>query len=78
MPSIILSVIISCIVSCFIVNPYLTLIMSMFGVMKVTFEIPVTLVICMGIGFVILSFIFALVLSLRIKKIEPYKLLNGE
>mgnify|MGYP001113352823 CR=1 FL=1 len=78
MPSIILSVIISCIVSCFIVNPYLTLIMSMFGVMKVTFEIPVTLVICMGIGFVILSFIFALILSLRIKKIEPYKLLNGE
>lgn len=78
MPSIILSVIISCIVSCFIVNPYLTLIMSTFGVMKVTFEIPVTLVICMGIGFVILSFIFALVLSLRIKKIEPYKLLNGE
>lgn len=78
MPSIILSVIISCIVSCFIVNPYLTLIMSMFGVMKVTFEIPVTLVICMGIGFVILSFIFALVLLLRIKKIEPYKLLNGE
>lgn len=78
MPSIILSVIISCIVSCFTVNPYLTLIMSMFGVMKVTFEIPVIMVIFMGIGFVILSFIFALVLSLRIKKIEPYKLLNGE
>lgn len=78
MPSIILSVIISCIVSCFIVNPYFTLIMSTFGVMKVTFEIPVTMVIFMGIGFVILSFIFALILSLRIKKIEPYKLLNGE
>lgn len=78
MPSIILSVITSCIVSCFIVNPFFTLMMSMFGVMKVTFNIPVVMVIFMGIVFVILSFIFALMLSLKIRKIEPYNLLRGE
>lgn len=78
MPSIILSVITSCIISSFIVNPYLTLIMSMFGVMKVTFDLPVTLIIITGIGFVIVSFIFAYILSLKIKKIEPYKLLSEE
>ncbi|MBQ2938104.1 MAG: ABC transporter permease [Clostridia bacterium] len=78
MPSIILSVISSCIISSFIVNPCLTLIMSMFGVMKLTFDIPVMLIIFMGIGFVVVSFIFALILSLKIKKIEPYKLLSGE
>ena len=78
MPSIILSVITSCIISSFIVNPYLTLIMSMFGVMKVTFDLPVTLIIITGIGFVIVSFIFAYILSLKIKKIESYKLLSEE
>lgn len=78
MPSIILSVITSCIISSFIVNPYLTLIMSMFGVMKVTFDLPVTLIIITGMGFVIVSFIFAYILSLKIKKIEPYKLLSEE
>ncbi len=40
--------------------------------------LSVIMVIFMGIGFVILSFVFALMLSLRIKKIEPYKLLNGD
>ena len=78
MPSIILSVITSCIISSYIVNPYLTLIMSMFGVMKVTFDLPVILIIITGIGFVIVSFIFAYILSLKIKKIEPYKLLSEE
>ena len=78
MPSIILSVISSCIISSYIVNPFITLVMSMFGIMKLTFEIPVMMIIFMGIVFVIVSFIFALILSLRIKKIEPYNLLRGE
>lgn len=78
MPAIILSVVISCIVSSLIVNPYLTLMMSMFGVMKAVFDIPIMFVIFMGIGFIVVSFIFAIILSLKIRKIEPYNLLIGE
>lgn len=78
MPSIILSVITSCIISSFVVNPFITLVMSMFGIMKLTFEIPVMFIIFMGIAFVMVSFILAIILSLRIKKIEPYNLLRGE
>lgn len=78
MPSIVLAVIFSSIISCFIANPFLLIIMKNFGIMKVTFEIPLTLVAIMGIGFIIISFIFAVLLSLKIKKIEAYNLLRGE
>jgi len=78
MPSIVLSVIVSCIVSSKIANPYLTQIMKTFGVMKATFVIPVAYVAIMGIGFIVISFIFAYLLSRKIRKIEPYNLLRGE
>ena len=78
MPSIILAVVISCIISCFIVNPMLTLCTTSFGIMKLTFDIPYNLVAIMGIMFIIISFIFAVMLSSKIKKIEAYNLLRGE
>ncbi len=78
MPSIILSTIISCIISCIVVNPYIGLIMSMCGVMKVTFELPINLIVLFGIGFVILSFTFAVLLSRKTRKIEPYKLISED
>ena len=78
MPPIILSVIISCIVSSKIANPYITQIMKTFGVMKATFVIPTGYVAIMGIGFIIISFLFAYLLSRKIRKIEAYNLLRGE
>ena len=78
MPSIILAVIISSIVSCLIANPALTLCTNSFGIMKLTFDIPYYLVAMTGVGFVIISFIFAVLLSLKIRKIEAYNLLKGE
>lgn len=78
MPSIILAVIISCIVSCFIDNPALTLFTNSMGIMKLTFDIPYGLVAMMGVGFIIISFIFSVLLSLKIRKIEAYNLLKGE
>ena len=78
MPSIILGTIISCIVSSFIANPYLTMIMSMFGVMQSNFTIPAGLVVLLAIFQIGISFLFAVLLSRRIKDLEPYKLLIEE
>lgn len=78
MPPIALATVISCIVSCFITNPVLTVCTNSFGIMKLTFDIPYNLIAIMGVGFVIISFIFAVLLSLKIRKIEPYNLLKGE
>lgn len=78
MPSIILAVTLSCIISCFIANPFLTTILNSFGIMKLTFDIPYKLVAVMGIGFIAISFIFSILLSLKIRKIEAYNLLKGE
>ena len=78
MPSIIISVIIFSIVSYFLTNPYMNLIMINFGIMKCNFVIPIGGVIIVGIMLVIISFLFAIFESRRIKKIEPYNLLLAE
>lgn len=78
MPSIVLSVIISSIVSYFIANPYLETITKSFGVMKLTFDVPIDLMIIMGIGFIVISYLITLFLSLKLRKIEPYNLLKDE
>lgn len=78
MPSIILSVIISSIISYFIANPYLETITKSFGVMKLTFDVPIDLIIIMGIGFIVISYLITLFLSLKLRKIEPYNLLKDE
>ncbi len=78
MPSIVLSVIISSIVSYFVANPYLETITKSFGVMKLTFDVPIDLMIIMGIGFIVISYLITLFLSLKLRKIEPYNLLKDE
>ena len=78
MPSIILGTIISCIVSSFLANPYMTAIMSIFGIMQANMVVPVYLVILLAIFEIGISFGISVLLSKKIKKIEPYKLLVGE
>ncbi|MBQ7640897.1 MAG: hypothetical protein IJS83_00360 [Acholeplasmatales bacterium] len=49
-----------------------------FGIMKCNFVIHIVGVIIVGIVLVIISFLFAIFESRRIKKIEPYNLLLAE
>jgi len=78
MPSIVCSVIIFSVVSYFTVNPYMSTIMGLFGLMKCDFAVPVAGVVIIGVGMVLLSFAFAMFESRRIKNIEPYRMLIGE
>lgn len=78
MPSISLGVILSCIISSAIANPYLTMIMSMFGIMQSSFTIPAGLNVVLAIFEIGISFLFAVILSRKIKYLEPYKLLIEE
>lgn len=78
MPTIFLGTVIGTVVSYFIASPYIGLMMRSFGIMKCTMYIP--------IGFLVLSVLFMLVvavvagilMSLKIRKVEPVKLLTGE
>lgn len=78
MPSVVLSVIVFTVVSYFVANPYMSMFMRMFGIMKCNFYIPAAGAAIVGIGLAIASFVVALVQTRRIKKIEAYNLLVAE
>lgn len=75
MPTIVLSVIVFSIVSYYAANPYMSVVMHSFGLMKCNFPIPVGGVVIIGVGMVLISFAFALLYSRRVKKIEAYHML---
>ena len=78
MPSVIAASIIGTIFSSIIMNPLLTYFFKGIGIMKCTFTIPVVLVIISAAGMIFSAFVFALLLSFKIRKITPYELLiNG-
>lgn len=78
MPAVIASAIVFSIVSYNVANPYISLFMHSFGLMKCDFAIPVPGVIAIGAGFTIVSFFLALLQTRRIKKIEAYNMLVAE
>lgn len=78
MPAIILSVIVFSIVSYYAANPYMSMIMIAFGLMKCNFTIPVAGVIIIGVVFILFAFICAMWQARRIKNIESYEMLVGE
>ncbi len=78
MPSIIIGTILSAIISSLLANPYLTMVMSMFGIMQANMSVPVGFVILLVIFEIAISFVFSLILSRKIKYLEPYKLLLAE
>lgn len=78
MPAVLLSAVVGIIASCFAINPLMSLFLSSVGIVKCTFRIPVLFVTLAGIGFILLSFGLACLLSRRIKKIAPRNLLVGE
>lgn len=78
MPAVIASAIVFSIVSYNVANPYISLFMRSFGLMKCDFEIPVPGVIAIGAGFTVVSFFLALMQTRRIRKIEAYNMLVAE
>lgn len=78
MPAIVISTIIGITLSSFAINPLMGLFLSGIGIVKCNFIVPVTFNIIAGLGLILLSFGIACLMSLKIKKIEPRKLLLGE
>ncbi|MCR5805134.1 MAG: ABC transporter permease [Clostridia bacterium] len=78
MPSIIVSTILGSVASYFLANPYMQMIMINFGLMKCTFTIPIPGVIIIAASMIVVSFLFAVFESRRVKKIEAYNMLVAE
>lgn len=78
MPTIIIGTIIGITVSYYLVNPYIGLNMRSFGIMKCTMILPMDLLLISGVFLIGLSLISAILMSLKIRKIEPHSLLIGE
>ena len=78
LPAIIASVIVFSFVSYNVANPYITMMMSMFGLMKVSFTIPIPGVIMIAVGLTVISFLLALIQTRKIRKIEAYNMLVSE
>ncbi len=78
MPSVIASAIVFSIVSYNMANPYISLFMRSFGLMKCDFAIPVPGVIAIAAGLTVVSFFLALMQTRRIRKIEAYNMLVAE
>ncbi len=78
MPAVIASAIVFSIVSYNVANPYISLFMRSFGLMKCDFVIPVPGVVAIGAGLTFVSFLLALLQTRRIKKIEAYNMLVAE
>lgn len=78
MPTVIFSVAAGMILSCFVINPLLSVFMSGIGIVKCTFAISAGFNIAAGMGLVLASFLFACLMSLRIRKIVPRELLVNE
>lgn len=78
MPTIILSTIVFSVISYFAANPYMNIAMMAFGVVKADFDIPIPGVAIIAAGIIVLSFLFALFESRKIKNIEAYNMLIAE
>lgn len=78
MPSIVISTIIGTIISYYATNPYIGLMMRPFGIMKCTMVLPMDLLIISVVFIIGVSLIASILMSLKIRKIEPTDLLIGE
>ena len=78
MPSIVISTILGTIISYYATNPYIGLMMRPFGIMKCTMVLPMDLLIITVVFIIGVSLIASILMSLKIRKIEPTDLLVGE
>jgi len=78
MPTIILGTLIGTTISYYITNPYIGFMMRSFGIMKCTMVLPLDLLIITIVFIVGISLIGTILMSLKIKNIEPCELLKSE
>ena len=78
MPTIIIATILGTTISYYITNPYIGLMMRSFGIMKCTMVLPMDLMIITVLFIIGISLIGTILMSLKIKKIEPVNLLKDE
>lgn len=77
MPAMICSTILGLIVNSFVINPFVSIFFSGIGVVKCTF-IPIGFISIAGVGLILFVFMFACLLSKKVKKIAPRALFVGE
>ena len=78
MPTIIIATILGTIISYYATNPYIGLMMRSFGIMKCNMILPMDLMIITVVFIIGISLIGTILMSLKIRKIEPVNLLTGE
>ena len=78
LPTIILGTIIGTIISSLVASPYIGLMMRPFGIMKCTMNLPFYFPIASAVFIIVIAIISAILMSLKIRRVEPYKLLIGE
>ena len=78
MPTLFLGTLIGTVVSYFIASPYIGLMMRSFGIMKCTMYVPIPLLILSVLFMMVISVVAGILMSLKIRKVEPVKLLTGE
>jgi ABC-type transport system, involved in lipoprotein release, permease component len=78
MPAVLLSTITGLIINSLIINPLTAFFLSGIGIVKCTFTVPAGFIAMAGAGLVLLAFSTVCLLSLKIRKIAPRKLLAGE
>ena len=78
MPTIIIGTLIGTVISYYATNPYIGMMMRSFGIMKCNMILPMDLMIITVVFIIGTSLIGTILMSLKIRKIEPHKLLIGE
>ncbi len=78
LPALILSAIIGLSISAVIINPLIALFLKGIGMIKCTFEMPAALLTVSGICIVSAAFLFACLMSFKIRKITPMGMLTEE
>ncbi len=78
MPAVMSSTIVGVTVCSFIINPLAAMFLKDLGIVKCTFRVPLGYNILAGAVMILAAFGISCVLSMRIKKITPRKLLAGE
>ena len=75
-PMVILGVMIGSVLGCLYTNSLLALLLSSAGVKNVQFIVNISLVISLGVGIIVLSYLVSMLVSRRIKKISAYGLIT--
>lgn len=78
MPTVIFSTVIGILISMQIINPLISLFLGGVGIVKSTLKVPVGIIIIAGSGLVLFTFAVSCLMSLKIRKNTPQKLLTGE